>query len=207
MIRVKICGITRADDANLAVTLGADALGFIQWAPSKRAITPDAARAIITALPPFVTPVGVFVNQDAATIEALRRYCGFRAVQLHGDESPSILDDLTGPVIKAFRAIPNDAELSAWRVSAVLADGALADHYGGTGTLADDRLIAALGASGRLILAGGLTPESVGARCRVVRPYAVDVASGVEASPGRKDSEKLRAFIEAVRATEKNEQD
>jgi phosphoribosylanthranilate isomerase len=199
MIRVKICGITNLGDALHAVEAGADALGFILWSGSKRAVAPQTAREIVAALPPFVTTVGVFVNETARSIERLRSEIGFTVAQLSGDESPEILGELRRPVVKAFRAAPDPATLARWKgASAFLADGAAAGQFGGTGTPASDDLVAALKPAGRLILAGGLTPETVAARAQAVQPYAVDVASGVEASPGVKDAVKVAAFISAI---------
>jgi phosphoribosylanthranilate isomerase len=191
MIRVKICGITNLGDALHAIEAGADALGFILWSGSKRAVAPQTAREIIAALPPFITTVGVFVNETARSIERLRTEIGFTVAQLSGDESPEILSELRRPVVKAFRTIPEPAMLGRWKgVAALLADGAAAGQFGGTGTAASD---------GRLILAGGLTPETVAERAQAIQPYAVDVAGGVEASPGVKDSAKVTAFISAIR--------
>jgi len=196
VIRVKICGLTRLEDALHAAHCGADALGFIVWPGSKRAVTPDAARAIIARLPPFVTPVGVFVNETAASIRKIAGHCGFRAIQLSGDEEPDITADLTLPVIKAFRAVP---DLTHWHVAGYLADGAADGQFGGTGTGADSALITSLAPTGRLILAGGLTPDTVAARAAAIRPYAVDTASGTEASPGIKDPDKVSRFIACAR--------
>lgn len=200
MTRVKICGITRAEDAQAAAALGADALGFILYAGSKRAIAPEAAAAIIRDLPPFVARVGVFVNEDPARMRELRDALGLSAIQLSGDEPATILAALDGPVIKAFRSIP--ADLSAWRVAAWLADGAASGSYGGTGTAADAGLVRTLALCGRLILAGGLVAETVGALVRAHRPYAVDVASGVESAPGVKDRAKMAAFIRATKSAD-----
>lgn len=200
MIRVKICGLTRLEDALHAADCGADALGFIVWPGSKRAATPDMARDIIAQLPPFVTTVGVFVNETAESMMAIARHCGFRAIQLSGDEAPELSRNLGLPVIKAFRAAPEPAQLARWQVAGYLADGAADDgQYGGTGSLATDTLIAALAPTGRLILAGGLTPDNVAARAAAANPYAVDVASGVEAAPGIKSPEKVARFITEAR--------
>lgn len=196
-MRIKICGITRIEDAQAAVAAGADAIGLIFYAGSRRAVTPDAARAIVASLPPLVPAIGVFVNADTATIRAVRDQVGLAAVQLHGDEMPDQAAALPGPVIKAFRTPP--ADLAAWRVAGFLADGAAPGQYGGTGTGAAEPLLALLAPTGRMILAGGLTPETVAERVRRWRPAAVDVASGVEAAPGIKDLAKLRAFIAAAR--------
>lgn len=197
MIRVKICGLTRLEDALHAARCGADALGFIVWPGSKRAVTPDAARAIIAELPPFLTPVGVFVNETAPAMSAMAAHCGFRVIQLSGDEPPEITSGLALPVIKAFRSVP---DLTSWQVAGYLADAAVDGQFGGTGTPAADALIAALAPTGRLILAGGLTPDNVAARAGAIHPYAVDTASGTEASPGIKDPDKVSRFVARVRS-------
>lgn len=200
MIRVKICGLTNLEDALHAVAAGADALGFILWPGSKRAVSPDRAREIVASLPPYVTTVGVYVNENSAEIERMRREIGLSTTQLSGDETSDILAGLTGPVVKAFRTLPDPAPLAGWKgIAGYLADGAISGQYGGTGTSPADDLVAGLAPTGRLILAGGLTPENVAARASIVRPYAVDVASGTEASPGIKDPAKVSAFIAAVR--------
>lgn len=202
MVRVKICGFTRAEDALAAVAAGADALGFVLWSGSKRAATADQARAIIATLPPYVQTVGVFVNEAPRRIEEIRRAVGLGCVQLSGDENPEDYSDLTAPVVKAFRAAPDPVILSRWGWCAgFLADGdAGAGIYGGGGVGASDVTIARLADTGRLILAGGLKPETVAERTRAVRPYAVDVASGVESAPGIKDLARMTAFIQAAKS-------
>ncbi len=196
-MRIKICGITRIEDAAAAVASGADAIGLIFYAGSRRAVTAEAARAIVASLPPLVPAVGVFVNEDLAVIRALKAEVGLAAVQLHGDETPADAARLPAPVIKAFRALP--ADLAAWPVAGYMADGAAPGHYGGTGVAAEDPLLAVLAPTGRMILAGGLTPETVAERVRRWRPAAVDVASGVESAPGIKDVAKIQAFVAAAR--------
>lgn len=200
--KVKICGTTSLDDALAALDAGADALGFILWPQSKRYVTPDRVVEIVRALPPFAYTVGVFVDQSAAEMMAVRRSAGLSALQLHGDEDPAILAALEGPVLKAFRAPPARDELARWKVAGFLADGASHGEYGGAGKAASAELIAALQPAGRLVLAGGLTPDTVAARVTAVRPYAVDAVSGVEAAPGRKDHAALRRFVAAVRAAD-----
>lgn len=206
MVRVKICGLTRLGDALHAAACGADALGFIVWPGSKRFISvPDLAR-LRRELPPFVQTVAVTVNATPAEIVALWHQTGVSAVQLHGDETPEAYRSLPMPIIKAFRAPPPAAELDAWDAVAFLADGAAAGHYGGSGVVADRATVEALAATGRLVLAGGLTPETVADAVRRVRPYAVDVASGTEllteggTQSGLKDPERVRAFIENAKA-------
>jgi phosphoribosylanthranilate isomerase len=199
-VRVKICGITRMDDALLAARLGADALGFNFWPGSKRFVDPDAAREIVDRLPPFVTAVGVFVNQPPTEVLATAARAGIQAVQLHGDES---WDDVNGfpiPAIKALRVAGPEslADMHRYRVRAFLLDAPSAG-FGGSGATFDWSVAREAAARAPVILAGGLTPENVREAVRAVRPYGVDVASGVERAPGAKDEEKLRRFIAAAR--------
>ena len=199
--RVKICGITRPEDAEAAVRAGADALGFNFWPGSKRYVHPEAAQAIIATLPPFVTAVGVFVDQRRAEITAIARQTGIALVQLHGNESPDQCRGYPWPVVKAFR-VGDDflpAALARYRVRAYLLD-APAPGFGGSGTRFDWTRARDLSAPGPVILAGGLTPENVAPAVAAVRPYAVDVASGVESTPGVKDPDKLARFVRAVRS-------
>lgn len=207
MIRVKICGVTRWEDAELACELGASAIGFNFYEKSPRAIAPAAAWEIIHKLPPFVAPVGVFVNWDSAAVLALAKSLRLAAVQLHGDESPARVAECAKqlPVIKAIRAGENfrQSELAGYKsASAFLFDAAPAGksggQFGGTGHLADWNAAREAANSHHVILAGGLTPENVAEAVRSVAPYAVDVASGVESSPGVKDPAKLRAFFAAA---------
>ncbi len=220
--RVKICGITRKDDAELAVQYGASALGFNFYPPSPRYIAPAAAREIIRMLPPFVTAVGVFADEtDAAHITAVADEAGVRVVQLHGPRFPA--DDAVGryPVIRAIcmgresdRDLPQEVKqsvhsvmkLTRWQeaaapwcsVPAFLLDTADPVLRGGTGRAFDWKMARQIAMHGRVILAGGLTPENVGEAIKQVHPYAVDVATGVECAPGIKDPAKLRAFFVEV---------
>jgi phosphoribosylanthranilate isomerase len=199
-VRIKICGVTRAEDALAAVRLGADALGFNFWPGSKRHLTPAAAREIIARLPPFVTSVGVFVNQSEGEMRAIAAESGIQVFQLHGDEPPELCARLPMPVVKA---IPVDqvrtlSRLLSFEVSAFLLDTP-SRGYGGSGEPFDWSLAEGVSEVAPVILAGGLTPENVAAAVRAVRPYAVDVASGVESSPGVKDMARMSRFIAAVR--------
>ncbi len=196
-VRVKICGVTRLEDALLAADLGADALGFNLWPGSKRHVSASVARGIVDRLPPFVTAVGVFVNQPPTEVLTLAAEAGLGTVQLHGDEP---WDDVNGypiPAVKAVRLNGPESlvDLHRYRVRAFLLDAPGAG-FGGSGTTCDWRLAAEVAARTRVILAGGLTPDNVTEAIRAVRPWAVDVASGVESSPGVKDPEKLRRFVE-----------
>jgi phosphoribosylanthranilate isomerase len=200
--RVKICGITRAEDALLAAELGAAALGFNFYAKSPRVIVPDAAAKIIRALPPFVTPVGVFVDEaDGERILATARAAGLSALQIHGPRWPD-LDKLREhyPLIVGLRVGPDFkvASLSEMKSSAFLLDGFDPQLLGGTGKTFDWSVAREAARYGPIILAGGLKAENVGDAIATVRPYAVDVASGVESSPGIKDATKLRAFFKAL---------
>jgi phosphoribosylanthranilate isomerase len=201
-VRVKICGITNREDALLAVELGADALGFIFYPRSPRYLDPAAARAIIDVLPPFVTPVAVLVNESAATIADIMRRSGCRVAQLHGDEPPALLETLAWPVIKGLPvAAPADlVALDRYPAArALLLDTKVAGQYGGTGATFDWTLARDAKACGRpIILAGGLTPDNIADAIRVAHPHAVDLSSGVELSPGKKDPEKLRRLFAAI---------
>ena len=200
-VRVKICGITNAKDAEMAVEAGADALGFIFVAGTPRYIDPDAARDIVNDLPPLVSPVGVFADHPVAEIERVIGLCGFRTVQLHGSEAPEYCRQLTVSVIKTFRVRPGGPPppFEAYRVHAFLLDTFVEGKLGGTGKTFPLEVASSAKAFGRVIIAGGLTPENVVQVIRKVHPYAVDVSSGVESKPGRKDPQKLRDFIARAR--------
>ncbi|NJC88179.1 MAG: phosphoribosylanthranilate isomerase [Desulfuromonas sp.] len=197
MVRVKICGITNAEDALHAVRCGADALGFVFYSASLRCVTPAQARAISEVLPPFVTRVGLFVNETPERIRAIAGECGLDVLQLHGDEPPQACLLPPYRVIKGVRpsSVADLGALAAYPVAALLVDAAVPGQFGGTGQRADWQLAAQLATSQRIILAGGLTPANVAAAVRTVHPYGVDVSSGVEQAPGRKDPEKVAQFI------------
>jgi phosphoribosylanthranilate isomerase len=200
--RVKVCGITRWEDAQLAVELGASALGFNFYPPSPRYLAPEAANAIIRRLPPLVTAVGVFANEiDGAHIAAIAREAGVAAVQLHGPKFPKADGTLAG--FQMIRAVAvrdgmKVEDLTLLGASAYLLDAFDPDLPGGTGKTFDWALAHEAKKYAPIILAGGLTPENVSQAVREVQPYAVDVASGVESSPGKKDPKKLRAFFAAT---------
>ncbi len=195
---VKICGITRLVDAQAAVDCGARALGFVFWPKSPRFIDPYRARVIAAMLPPFVVPVGVFVDQDAEYVNAVASLVPLGAVQLHGSEDVAFATSLTRPVVRAVSsAEPSVANAWPDRVTLLLDSGDPA-RRGGTGARADWRGAAALAEKRRLILAGGLTPENVAGAVAEVRPFGVDVSSGVERAPGIKDHDRLRAFMAAL---------
>lgn len=198
MVKVKICGITNLDDALTAVEAGADALGFVFYDKSPRCIAPEKAAAIISALPPFVVTVGLFVNADVDFINTTAHTCLLDKVQLHGDESAEFCALVTRPVVKVFR-VRGEACLESmkdYRVSAYLLDAYSPDAYGGTGLTFNWEIAKKAKQFGPIILAGGLTPDNVRQAVDTVGPYAVDVSSGVEAAPGRKDPVKVREFIQ-----------
>jgi phosphoribosylanthranilate isomerase len=209
MVKVKVCGITNLEDARAALAAGADALGFNFYTCSPRYITPEDARKIISELPrEAVLCVGVFVNEEsAATLARMAERAGVAAVQLHGDESPEYCAELSEQrVIKALRVGKDFApeQARAYRAESILLDAFNARARGGTGETFDWELARRTReVVAQLYLAGGLTVENVADAIAAVRPYAVDVCSGVELAPGRKDTERLRAFVAAVRGAEK----
>ncbi|MEX2146939.1 MAG: phosphoribosylanthranilate isomerase [Candidatus Rokuibacteriota bacterium] len=217
MTRVKICGVTNVEDARMAVTAGADALGFIFVEDTPRFVTPERVAPIVRALPPFVTPVGVFWDHAAGHITAVVEACGLRAIQLHGDEKPEDCDGYAVPVIKTIKTPPATTieGLPEYRLGVLARAVPFLRHA--AAVLIDSearwsegerrepiewstvRLMSQGHAGLPVILSGGLTPDNVGRAIDVVRPYAVDVNSGVESSPGRKDPDKVRRFIAAAR--------
>jgi phosphoribosylanthranilate isomerase len=202
-VRAKICGVTRVEDALLAARLGADAIGLNLWPRSKRCVSLDVAREIARALPPLVVPVGVFVNPSRAEILAAVEGARLGAVQLHGDEAPRDARDLPVPVWKALRlAAPLPlAWLDEWEGVQGFVLDAPDPGYGGSGRTCDWGVAREAAARVPCLLAGGLTPENVADAIRAVRPWGVDVASGVEASPGVKDPGKLAAFLRRAKET------
>jgi phosphoribosylanthranilate isomerase len=201
MIRVKICGVTRLDDALEAARLGASAVGFVFWPRSPRFIDPYRAREIVRRLPPLVTPVGVFVNQPAEHVEGVAGLVRLGAVQLHGDETPEYCRPLSRPIVKALGVGTtfDKRVLDIWPTSvAVLVDADDRERRGGTGQTAEWRLAGAVARERRIILSGGLRAETVRQAVEIVRPYGVDVSSGVEAAPGVKDHDLMRRFFEAL---------
>jgi phosphoribosylanthranilate isomerase len=202
MVRVKICGITSIEDALAAARFGADALGFI-FAESPRRVTPDHTRSIIAKLPPFVLRVGLFVNESVERIAEIREYCGLHLVQLHGDETEEDVNRLGTGVIKVMKA-GGAAPIStdAFPTATLLLDTYSPNARGGTGKAFDWNLATGPAKCRPIILAGGLTPENVTDAVRIVDPYAVDVSSGVESKPGRKDHEKLACFIRRAKTVD-----
>ena len=204
-VKVKICGITNLPDGMAAAEAGADALGFVFYDQSPRRISVEAAAAFIPQLPPFVIKVGVFVNAPADLVVRAIRECGLNLLQFHGDEPPEYCLQFGLMSMKAFR-IRDAASLQAllgYHTDAWLLDAYTPDKSGGTGeTFNWDLALEAQDWGRPIFLAGGLTPENVAEAVRRARPYAVDVSSGVEAVPGRKDHAKVRAFIQAAKAVE-----
>jgi phosphoribosylanthranilate isomerase len=203
MVRVKICGITNVEDALLACELGANAVGLNFYSESPRCVSPFIAGDITLKLPPLVSVIGVFVNWQPAPVVALAKALRLSAVQLHGDESPQIVSAIAKKisVIKALhlgRGSGPPAFAKYRAASAFLLDAAHSGQYGGTGEITDWSVASTAAKSHRILLAGGLTTENVAEAILAVRPYAVDVTSGVEARPGKKDPGKLRAFFSEV---------
>jgi phosphoribosylanthranilate isomerase len=203
IVRIKICGVTNWPDAKLAVDLGADALGFNFYAPSPRSVTPATAWDIIRRLPPFVTTVGVFVNWPAEAVAALARALRLGAVQLHGNESPEEARDLARAfrVIKAFGVGPRFRleTLARYKAaSAFLMDAFRSGLYGGTGRTTNWRIARQAKRYGPVILAGGIGPGNVTQAIAATRPYGIDVASGVELRPGKKDPRALRELMREI---------
>lgn len=199
--RVKICGLTRPGDALKAVELGVDAIGLVFYPPSPRHVTIEQARAIVAGLPPFVTVVGLFVDESPASLREVLAQVRIDVLQFHGDEDPAHCRAFGRPWIKALRMKPG-LDLAAAMAPYAGAGGFLVDAWqadaaGGTGATFDWRRLPAELAH-QVILAGGLTPDNIGAALRSVRPYAVDVSSGVEAGKGIKDADRMAAFLKHV---------
>jgi phosphoribosylanthranilate isomerase len=209
MIRVKICGITNLADAQAAIDAGANSLGFNFYEKSlRRVVTADAAQ-IRSKLPKEIEAVGVFVNATPADINSLRAFVRFDTAQLHGDETPDIVSRVASslPVIKAFRVdanLPFSTFDKFSDVFAFLLDGARAGQYGGAGQTTDWDFARRAAAGRRIILSGGLKVENVAEAIRIVRPYGVDAASGLETKPGKKDHARVKEFIAEVRRAEQD---
>ena len=198
---VKICGITNLDDANMAADLGADALGFIFVPSSPRYIPPEKAAAITAHLPESLVRVGVFVNAGRREILETVEKAGVNCLQLHGDESPDDVKDFTLPVWKAFRISDrfDPQALDAYSAEAYLLDTFSPDSYGGTGRTFDWNIARRLNTDRKIILSGGLNPENIARAVEHIRPYGVDVNSGVEQQPGKKNAELLRRLFVNIR--------
>lgn len=204
-IKVKICGITNPDDAAAAVEAGADALGFICYRKSPRYVEAEEIKRIVAGLPPFVLTVGVFVNEESKAVRDVMDACGLAIAQLHGDETAGYCETLGRPVLRALRLQNRSSllQLAEYRgragVRGFVVDAFSKEMYGGTGQVVDWELAAEVARAAPIVLAGGLVAENVEEAIRKVRPYGVDVSSGVEGSPGRKDHRKLAAFVRAAK--------
>lgn len=204
-MKVKICGITNIEDADVAVKAGADALGFVMYRKSPRFVEQAVVKRIVAGLPPFVLPVGVFVNEEPERVRTLMDDCGLALAQLHGDESALYCQQLGRPVLKALRLKDRGTFLALAEfqgranVRGFLIDTFSDQAYGGTGKTVDWTLAQEAARATPIILAGGLTPTNVAEAIAQVRPYGVDVSSGVEQSPGKKDQDKVKAFVHAAR--------
>jgi phosphoribosylanthranilate isomerase len=207
MTRVKICGITNWADAKVCVDAGASAIGLNFFAASPRSVSPAAAWEIVRRLPPFVEAIGVFVNWQPEAVSSLARALRLHGAQLHGDESASDVETLAAQmtVIKAVQ-VKSGFRLESLKkfsaASGILLDGFRAGLRGGTGATVDWKVVAGAARHANIILAGGLTPENVAEAISIARPYAVDVASGVESRPGKKDARLVRAFMSVISAAD-----
>jgi phosphoribosylanthranilate isomerase len=205
MTKIKICGIKTLQDALAAMDAGADLIGFNFYPKSPRCIDVGKCRDIMSVMRKYghITYVGVFVNAPVADIRATLDTCGLNLAQLHGDEPPEMVQSFYGKAFKAFRGIPQNLNGFAREdVPALLVDASVKNAYGGTGVTADWKGAADLASSYPLLLAGGLTSKNVAEAVRRVRPWGVDVASGVESSPGVKDASKMKSFVRVVKSVE-----
>jgi len=205
MIKIKICGITNKEDALWAVNLKVDALGFI-FADSPRRVKPEIVQGIIELLPPFISSVGVFVNEDRKKVEEITESCGLTTLQFHGEESPSYCEGFKQKIVKALRIESKDILEKAVqykdKVDAYLLDTYSPSKYGGTGKTFDWCIAKEIKEFGLpIILSGGLNPENIREAISEVEPYGIDVSSGVEERPGKKNMEKLINFVRIVRET------
>lgn len=200
-IKIKICGTTNLKDALLAVESGADAVGFIFYKNSPRRISPKEVKEIVAQIPPFIETVGVFVNDTSDKVNRIAEQCRLTAVQLHGDESPAFCRRVKRRVIKAIRVKGADSlkGISEYNVSGILLDAYNEESKGGTGLVFDWNLALRAKKHRPVIIAGGLNPYNVYTAIHRVRPYGVDVCSGVEKSLGFKDAKKLTDFVRSVR--------
>jgi len=204
---IKICGITNREDAYAAVDSGVDALGFIFYKKSPRYVSPEKAKDIIEGLPPVVTKVGVFVNQTVSEVKTIFDFCRLNLLQLHGNESPDYCRDFPAALlIKALSPKPGDdfGILSHYPVKAFLVDAYDPERYGGTGKTSNWKLAATLSAMLHLILSGGLQKDNIREAIVTVSPMAVDVNSGVEVSPGKKDHHKIREIVGIIQQTDRH---
>lgn len=208
MVGVKICGITNIGDAYWAAESGADALGFIFYPKSQRYIAPERAKEIIHKIPGSIGKVGVFVNQEIQAVKEIVSFCGLHLIQLHGDESPDYCGQFSRSTLIKTVSVCTEEEvqrLEHYPVKAILVDTHDPDRYGGTGKKSDWALALKVKKTHPLILAGGLNEENIKRAIETVRPDALDINSGVEISPGKKDAHKIREIMEIIRATDRTE--
>jgi len=206
MTKIKICGIKTVTDALAAMDAGADFIGFNFYPKSPRYISVGRCRDIMSVMRRYghITYVGVFVNASVGIIRATMETLGLSLAQLHGDETSEMLSELNGKAFKAFRGIPQSMDgFARHDAPALLVDASVKGSYGGTGVTADWKSAAELAKKYPLLLAGGLTPENVAEAVMQVKPWGVDVASGVESAPGEKDPKKMKAFVQALRKESK----
>ncbi len=207
MVRVKICGITNLEDALSAVDSGADALGFVFYKKSPRYITPEKARSIIALTPSFTTTIGVFANDSQQQVQEIIALTGIDVIQLHGDETPDMCQ-YSRRVVKAIRVktLQSLEPLKQYQdsITAFLLDTYTPEGLGGTGQIFNWDIAVEAKQFGTIILAGGLTPNNVANAVKRVRPYGVDVSSGVEAKKGKKDHKKMKRFIEQAKSASKD---
>ena len=213
--RIKLCGLTRSEDVRQAVALGADAIGLVFYAPSPRSVSPETAARLTEALPPMVSTVGLFVNADLGDVREVLRRAPLSLLQFHGDETPAqcreIAEAVCRPFMRSLRIRPDTTAANllesdaAYRTASPLFSGLLldtwSDAYGGTGKVFDWSLIP-VEIAHQAVLSGGLNVQNVTDAVRQVRPYAVDVSSGIESAKGIKDTALMRAFVSAVRAAD-----
>jgi len=199
-IRVKICGITRVEDAKASLDLGADAIGFVFYPKSPRYIEPTKAKDIVSYVSPFITSVGVFVNESLENIISIANTCKLDVIQLHGDEQQDIIDKIPRKIVKAIR-IKDETDLQRFNlysdVDAFLLDTFVENKLGGTGQVFDWKIAEKAKSKGKIILSGGLNPDNIAEAISKVKPYGVDVSSGIELMPGKKDYALARRFLEA----------
>lgn len=208
-VEIKICGITNLEDAFFASSCGADAIGFIFYKKSPRCVTPETVRTIADALASDIIKVGVFVNEDVRNVNETARYCNLDMIQLHGDESPEYCLQFPQDIVIKACSPRNQKDLHILReyaVRAILIDSRDADHYGGTGKTSDWNMAIEVKNTHSLILSGGLNSENIQEALEIVSPHAVDINSGVEDYPGKKNQEKVKHVIEIVHNTKKSEQ-
>ena len=202
VVRVKICGVTRRDDIEIAVDAGADAIGLNLWPGSRRYVSPEVASDLRSAIPARVLAIGVFVDAAPEEVISLADRLGLDRVQLHGSESPAVVERVGPRALKAFRLVDAGTLtlIEAYPGDELLVDAHVPGMPGGTGRPANRALARRAAGLGRMWLAGGLDPSNVAEAVREVRPYGVDVAGGVESAPGIKDEALVRAFVRAARS-------